>query len=221
MYDRDSELEELVLKECLVSATGLTSESLQIGIRGDPSLRETSMERKRYLSSVDELFPELEPNLEDVLINRSVYKLFVGFNNAEIRTQSIFDPLREEVHAAERMVDRGYIERHFPAIPFQDKVEGMREIYDNLRSSTLYAHLPGYWRNIFQRRRESWQPMGEQQLSEILSTLKVLRDMPEYYLRNVTISIIQGLVRMQFNCDGTQIVRADNFKRFLEENLPG
>lgn len=43
--------------------------------------------------------------------------------------------------------------------------------------------------------------------------------MPTYYIRNVTISIVQSIVRMQFNCDGTQIVSAENYQQFLEDNL--
>ena len=41
----------------------------------------------------------------------------------------------------------------------------------------------------------------------------------EYYLRNLTMCIVQGIVRMQFNCDGTQIIDAHNFKSFLEDNI--
>lgn len=37
--DADNELEELVLRESIVSATGLNETSVEIGIKGDPSLR--------------------------------------------------------------------------------------------------------------------------------------------------------------------------------------
>ena len=32
--------------------------------------------------------------------------------------------------------------------------------------------------------------------------------------------MVQGFVRMQFNCDGTQIINARDLKRFISENLP-
>ena len=48
----------------------------------------------------------------------------------------------------------------------------------------------------------------------------MLRDIQEYYLRNITACMVQGIVRMQFNCDSTQIINARNLQKFLEENLP-
>ena len=47
-----------------------------------------------------------------------------------------------------------------------------------------------------------------------------MRDLPDFYLRNITICIVQDLIRMQFNCDGTQIISAENYQKFLEENMP-
>jgi hypothetical protein len=31
---------------------------------------------------------------------------------------------------------------------------------------------------------------------------------------------VQGIVHMQFNCDGTQIINARNLGRFICENIP-
>ncbi len=44
--------------------------------------------------------------------------------------------------------------------------------------------------------------------------------MQEYYLRNITVCMVQGIVHMQFNCDGTQIINAKNVRRFVNENIP-
>ena len=71
----DAELEELVLKESIVSVAGLNADNLQIGIRGDPSLRETTIARKRYHSSVDKVFDQIEPNLEDLLMKLMLKQL--------------------------------------------------------------------------------------------------------------------------------------------------
>lgn len=213
------ELEELVLKESIVSATGLSAEFLQVGLKGDPSLRETAMLRPRYHTILDEVYPQLQEHLVELLCERSTYRLYIGFNSGEIRTQSVFDPLREETHAAERMVADDYLARHFPAISYEEKVQGMREMYDYLMNSRLFEQLPEHWKRIFARRHSEWKPMDRESIVKVIGSLKALRDMPDYYLRNATISMVQGIVRLQFNCDGTQLVNADNYQRFLEENL--
>ena len=218
-YEQAQDFEELVLKESIISASGMNSENLLIGIRGDPSLRETTFDRKRYKSEVDEHIDTLAPNLLELMLHRSTYKLFVGFNNGEIRTTSIFDPLREEIHSVEKMIDRGYIDRQFPKVLYEDKIQLMRDMYNNLRANPIYQRLPGYWNNIMARRSAAWEPMEQDEIINIISSLKTLRDMPTYYIRNVTISIVQSIVRMQFNCDGTQIVSAENYQRFLEDNM--
>jgi len=220
MSEQDMDLEEQVLRESIVSAAGINASNLQIGIRGDPSMRETTLERKRYMSSVDTHLDALTPMLEDLMLNHSPYQLFVGFNNGEIRTNSVFDPMRQEIHDAEKMIDPDYIARQFPAVCYEDKIRLIRETYGGLRGQPIYQQLPSYWKNIMARRGQAWEPMETAEIRTVVSTLKVLRDMPMYYLRNITINIVQSIVRIQFNCDGTQIVSAENYTRFLEENLP-
>lgn len=216
----ENELEELVLRESIVSATGLNENSLQIGIKGDPSLRETSLERKRYESPVDKVIVPLMENLEDIMLNRSCYRIFVGFNSGEVRTNSIFDPLRQEIHASEKMADKAYVERHFPVISYEDKIQAMRDIYDSIKSSKLFEKIPGYWKSIFTKRHQSWDPMTKDEIHSIMSSIKIMRDLPDLYLRNITVCVVQDLVRMQFNCDGTQIISAENYQKFVEENMP-
>jgi len=217
---QDNELEELVLRESIVSATGLNEGSLQIGIKGDPSLRETSLERKRYESPVDKVIEPLMENLEELMLNRSCYRVFIGFNSGEIRTQSIFDPLRQEIHSSEKLADKAYLDRHFPKISFEDKIQAMRDIYDAIRGSKLFEAVPGYWKSIFNKRHQTWDPMTKDEIHTIMSSIKTMRDLPDFYLRNITICIVQDLVRMQFNCDGTQIISAENYQKFIEDNMP-
>ena len=217
--NEDESLEELIMQESIVSAAGLSPEQVLIGIKGDPSLRESAPLRKRYDSKVDSLFDQLEPNLEDIMLNRGIYRIFVGFNSGEIRTNSIFDPLRQEIHDAEKIANQDYINRHFPNIDYDDKVALMRELYATLRASEQYKKIPGYWQNILNRRSQKWRPLEPDNIPSILSTVRKLRDIEGYYLRNITVCIVQGIVRMQFNCDGTQIIDAHNFKTFLEDNI--
>ena len=214
------DLEQLVLQENILSAVGLGSTQLQIGIKGDPSLRETAMDRCRYESDIDRLFNEIEPVFEDLLINRGLFRLFIGFNNNEIRTTSIFDPLREEIHDAASFVSQEYIDRHFPPIPYKQKTKVMRKLYSALIKSELYKFLPKHLQSLTTKRHEKWKPMKKSEVRKVLITLKVLRNIPEYYLRNFAISTVQSVVRLQFNCDGTQIVHAKDFDTFIEENLP-
>lgn len=216
---KDNDLEELVLRESIVSATGLNKNSLHIGIKGDPSLRETTLDRKRYESPVDKVIVPLMANLEELMLNRSCYRIFIGFNSGEIRTNSIFDPLREEIHLSEKLADKAYLDRHFPKVSFEEKIEAMRDIYSSIKDTKRFGTLPGYWRNIFNKRHETWDPMTQEEIHTILSSIKIMRDLPDFYLRNITICIVQNLVRMQFNCDGTQIISAENYQQFIEDNM--
>ena len=139
MSEQEMEIEELVLRESIVSAAGINASSLQIGIRGDPSMRETTVERKRYLSSVDTHLDALMPRLEELMLNHSPYQLFVGFNNGEIRTHSVFDPMRQEIHDVEKMIDPAYLQRQFPAVSYSDKIRLIRETYGGLRISRILS----------------------------------------------------------------------------------
>lgn len=215
----NNDLEEEILRESIVSAVGLNSAQLQVGIKGDPSLRETVIDRCRYKSAIDIIFDEIEPVFESMLLERGIFRLFIGFNNSEVRTCSIFDPLREEIHDAGELVSASYVNRHFPKISYQDKVKVMRQLYTALIASDLYKHMPTPWQNITRKRHEVWQPMSEHDARNTLQKLSVMRNLEEYYLRNFSISIVQSVIRLQFNCDGTQIVSARDFDRFFEVNL--
>lgn len=213
------DLEMLVLQENISSAVGLGSGQIQIGIKGDPSLRETAMDRCRYESDLDNRFDEIEPVFEELLLKRGIYRLFIGFNNSDVRTCSIFDPLREEIHEAGAFIDTNYIQRHFPAIPYAEKSRIMRQLYGAVIKSDLYKYMPDHLQALASKRHDSWRPMGEADVRKVLQKLRLLRNLPEYYLRNFSISTVQSVVRLQFNCDGTQVVHARDFEMFLRENL--
>ncbi len=218
--ESDAQLERRVLEESIISSTGINSESLQVGIKGDPSLRETAIFREKYLTVLDERCEEITPILQDLLLNRGIYRLFVGYNSASIRTSSVFDPVREEIHDVSKLLNKDYVNRHFPKIEYAEKAQAMRELYRFLRKSEMFKKIPNYWRNIAEKRGSSWNPMPEDEVRQIISSLKQLRGQQGYYLRNVTICIVQNTVRLEFNCDGTQVVKGGNYKQFLEVNLP-
>ncbi len=54
---------------------------------------------------------------------------------------------------------------------------------------------------------------------QALSRMAMLRNIPFFYLRNFAISVARKAIRLQFNCDGTHIVGAEDYARFVEENL--
>ena len=214
------DLEQLVLQENISSAVCLTGSQIQIGIKGDPSLRETAMNRCRYESDIDRLFDKIEPVFEELLLRRGIYRLFIGFNNDEVRTCSVFDPMREEIHEASSLASPEYVERHFPKIPYNVKSDSIHKLYTALIDSELHSYLPEHLQNLAQHRHAKWQAMSESDVSKVIATLKVMRDLPEYYLRNVSISTVQSVVRLQFNCDGTQVVHAKDFENFIQVNMP-
>lgn len=216
---RNRRNEELVLKEKLIDATGLDARHLHIGIKGDPSLRESALFRERYDSPVDQALPQLVAVFEDLLLKRCAYRIHIGFNSGEIRISSILDPFNEEFHPAKRLLDETYVERHFPKIDYARKAEVIRRVFGALRADEFFGELPDHLRNIFGRHYDAWQPMPMAEVARTVAKFPVLRSIPNYYVRNATISIIKDAIHMQFNCDGAHIVSAADYERFLQENL--
>ena len=211
--------EEFTLRESLMQAAGIECHHLHVSIKGDPSIRETAFNRERYESIVDPLLPQLIPQLQELMLNRSVFKLFVAFNSGEIRTTSVFDPFVEEIHTAGKLADNAYVERHFPRMSFEDKSRIVKKMYQFIRADAAIESLPGHWKNIIQRSHTEWQPVPFNDIFRVLSSLCDLRNIQNFYLRNFSISMVQNAIRMQFNCDGTHIVSMEDYQQFLEENL--
>jgi len=211
--------EELVLRESLLDCTGLSSERLSLSIKGDPSLRESAFSRERYQSVVDRLLPSLQPQLEELLLRRSVFRLFINFGSGEIRTNSVFDPFVEEIHTADKLVYHAYLQRHFPLVSYAEKATMIRGIYGFIAADPHYAELPSHWKNILERSHGQWQPVSEQDISSVIMRLTELRSIENFYLRNISISMVRDVIRMQFNCDGTHLVSSSGYQQFLKDNL--
>ncbi len=211
--------EELILRESLVDITGVKGKHFHLSIKGDPSMRETAFTRERYESVVDKILPSLQPGLEDLLLNRCVYQIYVGFNNGEVRTSSVFDPFNEEIHQANKLIDTAYIDRHFSEVSYEEKVSMLRRLYGAVAADPVFRDLPDHFKKIFGSYFNNWKPVTRGEITNTISQLTTLRSIPNYYLRNFTISMARDAIRMQFNCDGTHIVSAEDYQRFIEENL--
>ncbi|MCK5336814.1 MAG: cyclic nucleotide-binding domain-containing protein [Gammaproteobacteria bacterium] len=211
--------EELLLMESVVGSTGISGEKFHVSIKGDPSLRESAFSRDRYESVVDKLLDQLIPVLEDLLLNRCVYSIFINFNSGEVRLRSIFDPFNEEIHTANKLTSSAYIDRHFSAISYAEKAAFIKRIYSNILDDTQFTCLPNHLKNVFSDTHKDWAPLSKEEISNVIVKLKDLRSIQSFYLRNFGISMIQDAIRMQFNCDGTHFVSSDDYHKFLEENL--
>lgn len=212
--------EELILKESLIDNTGMKGRHFHVCIKGDPSLRESAFTRERYQNIVDKVMPELQPRLEDLLINRCVYEVVVHLNSGEIHTASIFNPFCEEIHPANKLVDETYVERHFPLVTYADKAGLIKRIYGLIAADQRFTDLPEYHQKICSAFYGHWEPLSPDDVRTALSRLSMLRNIPEFYLRNFTISMARDAIRLQFNCDGTHIVSAEDYEHFIEENVP-
>jgi len=211
--------EELALKENLLASTGIKGNTLQVSIKGDPTMRETVFERERRESPMDKVLPQLMTTLKILLLERTVTEVSLHFNSGEIRLTSIFDPFNYSIHPANKLIDAGYLDRHFPTMAFSSKVALIRRLYDVLAAQFDHMTFPGHFRESYLNRYRMWDALSETEIARIVDKLEALRNIPNYYLRNMSISITRDAVRMQFNCDGTHIVSSGDYDRFLSENL--
>lgn len=211
--------ESLVLEEKMLNFSGSCGHDMHVSIKGDASLRESAMERPRYESVVDKNLERLTACFEDLLVNRTAYRIMVGFNNGEIRVSTVLDPFSEEFHPALRLLDSSYVERHFIKIDYNSKIEKIRCIYQAIRGDAFFKELPEYLSHGFSGYFDSWQPLPVHEIPKIISQFQRLRTIPNFYARSVTINIVKDAIQMQFNCDGSHIVSERAYERFVEENL--
>ncbi|MBF0371037.1 MAG: hypothetical protein HQL52_16430 [Magnetococcales bacterium] len=208
-----------LLFESIVNKVGLSGNVDQIQFRGDVSIRETAPTRSRYANFFDDHLDLLVKKFQRLLLETGVYHLGIGCHNGEIVTRRVYDPFTYEVHSIERFVENNYIERQFPGISYPKKVEVIRKVNQFLEQSDLRLNLSEEWLEVLTESNASWQPMGVSEIKNTLSHLKSLRTVEDYYLRKMTICLIQNIVEMQFNCDGTVIVRASFIDQFMAQNF--
>lgn len=211
--------EELILKENLLATTGVKGNHLQISIKGDPSLRESAFARERHESPVDKVLPELIQKLKVLLLERCVSEVFLQFNSGEIRLTSIFDPFNYEIHPANKLIDSHYLDRHFPVLAYAEKTRLIHRMYETIATEFSGMSLPPHYKTTYQNHYRNWQPLAQEEIVKVIDKLPLLRNIPDFYLRNLGISITRDAIRMQFNCDGTHIISIKDYDRFLADNV--
>ena len=215
----DQRNEKLVLEEKMLNAINFCEHDMHLSIKGDASLRESAMERPRYQSVVDKHIAALTTCFEDLLVNRTPHRIMVGFNNGEIRVSTLLDPFSEEFHPALRLLDTSYVDRHFPRIDYQHKAQLIRSLYAAIQKEAFFHALPVHLNHGYTNYYRDWQPLPIQEIPRIVSQLPLLRTISNFYARSATISIARDAIQMQFNCDGSHIVSARSYQRFIDENL--
>lgn len=210
-----------VLEEAIVGAFGLPADRPFVGIKGDPSLRETAPIRSKYASRIDEKVGPALARVEWLLAETGVYSIYIGFNSSEVRTESIFNPFNYEIHDVDALLGDEYLARHFVRVPFEEKMNTIAWVRSMIQTGPLRNYLPKHWQDLMDEQRAHWQPVPRDLIHDIICGFDQLRAIEGYYLRNAAISLSEGIVRASFNCDGTYIVRADYFPQFVKQNLPG
>lgn len=210
---------ELAIKENLLATSGIKGNNLQISIKGDPSMRESAFDRERRESPMDRVLPELIPKLKNLLLERCVSEIGLQFNSGEIQLTSIFDPFNYEIHPANKLIDASYLDRHFPTMAYSEKTGLIHRLYDTIAVESGKLALPKFFQDVYRHHYQSWRPLAQEEIAHVVDKLQALRAIPSLYLRNVGVSITRNAIRMQFNCDGTHIITAKDYDRFLTENL--
>ncbi|SFV65255.1 hypothetical protein MNB_SUP05-5-1067 [hydrothermal vent metagenome] len=196
------------------------SPDLVCSLKGDSSLRNTVYNRERVHNFVDKNIKKLTKIFKCLLLETGVHRLSIGFNNGEIKTFSIFDPLNMEIHTAQNILDKDYLLQNFPKINLKEKDLFIKRLYKNLVKDEVFLTLPIEWQqSLYKRNQQMNELTNINQLSDLLKTLPKLRDIEGYYLRTATISLFNSTIALSFNCDGTQIMAHNAFEDFIKENI--
>jgi len=216
----DARTRDLARKEAVIDDhTAGKTVNFQMGIKGDPSLRESAFMRKRYESVVDGILPLLQLSLYDLLVNRCVYEILIHFNSGEVLVKSVFNPFIDDIHPATKLTSKAYINRHFPRVDYDKKIDAIRRMMNHISKDSCMSTLDTITRNKMEMFYKSWKPLTPKEIAQTVSRLLSLRNIPDFYLRNFTISMIRDSIRLQFNCDGTHLLDGKSYQEFLKNNL--
>lgn len=211
--------EELILAEDVLAKAGIKANLLKVSIKGDPSMRESAFSRERYESIADTAMTRLLPVLEDLILNRSAYHFFVSLSSEEVRIKTVFEPFGDHIHSCGKLLDPGYIERHFPKMDYSKKTNLIRHIYATTSEHPAFASAPTHFQKVFSDYYANWQPVSQKEIQTTLANVPTLRTIPNFYMRNFSMSMVHDAIRMQFNCDGTHIISNEDLLDFIRQNI--
>ena len=147
-----------VLDEAIVGAFGLSPGTRYTRVRADPTLRETGPLHPRQESRIDRRVEEAPAACEWLRRKSGCYGVYLGFNSSEVRTESVFNPVNDEIHDAEALIAEGYLARHFVRAPYREKMSIIRRVRDAVQKGPLRGYLPLHRRTLMDRRRELRRP---------------------------------------------------------------
>ena len=199
-----------------LSDTGLQPGECFASLQGDPSLRETALSRRKYVSCIDRKIGQILGTCGRLLTSTDCYSIYIGFNSSEVRTESIFRPFSYEIHDAELLVERDYLSTHFTQIPFEAKMNAITWVQNRIDEGPMQRYKSGTQEHRSQAHENLvHRTVAPSALCDIVHDLGRLRDVDDYYLRNAAISLSQGIVRTTFNCDGTYVIPLAGFSDFV------
>lgn len=133
--------------------------------------------------------------------------------------KSIFNPFVDDIHPATKLISKAYINRHLPKIDYDEKIRVVQRMMAHLSEEPSLDTLDDITRGKLEMTYKSWSPLKPKELANTVSRLLSLRNIPDFYLRNFTISMIRDSIRLQFNCDGTHLLDGKAYQEFLKNNL--
>jgi len=111
------------------------------------------------------------------------------------------------------------VERHFPRVDYDRKARFIGNIYRAIGEEPEFAGLPEHLRHGFGGYFGNWRIVPREEIARTISHLPALRDIPNFYVRNLSLNVVKDAIHMQFNCDGTHIVSSPGYLRFIAENV--
>ncbi len=145
-------------------------------LRGDPAIRSTLFQQRRFESLMDRHIDEVIPVLDELITQHGVFHSKIHFSSSRATLWLMDDPYRFRLLGLEELIDPdtclAYPHRPYPA------------------DATIPA----------------------QQIRAILDTFRHLRFADEtIYLRSGSLNIFNGIVGLNFSCDGSHYIPFHDF----------
>jgi hypothetical protein len=208
-----------ILKETILNSIGLNGET-QVQIKGDPTMRESAFNRHRQDNIIDNNLELVQDKLLKLALHTGCYHIELKCNNNKIITRRVLDPLVPVIHDVEKFMEDGYIDRQFPAMEYNDKIEAIKDIHKFLNGPKMLKYATSKtWREIREEKSKMWNPMETTDIINLVASIKPLRELDDFYLREMTLCLCQNAAILTFNCDGTTILRSTEINNFIEENI--